>query len=267
MKKIIKEIKFALYSIKKNIQSSSELRLSFLFAVVGMAVNNIAFLIIWMSFGQIAGGMGGWQTVDYLLAFGMSTLSYGICFGFFSGIRQLPEIVKQGDFDKFLLSPKNVLLRLSTSRFEAPAIGDLFFGIIAISVWVVLTKNISLFVFFNIIFFSILAVFIWFFYSVLINSLAFYFADSRTIVQGLFELLISPSVFYGGAFQGWLRNIFIFIVPSMLLGNLPLEIIKNPSLNMYLLTIGITLFWIMLSIYVFNKSTKKYETSNFINFG
>jgi ABC-2 type transport system permease protein len=264
---MLKEIKFVLYSIKQNIKSSAELRSSFWTSLLGMAINNISFLIIWMSFGNVAGNMGGWQSVDYLLAFGISTFSFGLCFGFFTGIRNLPEIVKYGDLDKFLLSPKNILLRLSTSKIESAAFGDLLFGFVCVSVWVYLTSNFSAFVIFNILFFTILATLIWYFFSVAINSVAFYFADARTVVQGLFELLITPSIFYGGAFQGILRNVFIFIVPSMLLGNLPLEIIKNPSMKMYIISVAITTFWIFFGLYIFKKSLRKYESSNYINFG
>lgn len=267
MKDLLKEIAFAKQSIKKNIQSSAELRSSFLTSLIGMAINNTAFLIIWMSFGRIAGGMGGWQSVDYLLAFGISTLSFGVAFGFFGGIREIPEIVKIGDLDKFLLSPKNLLLRISTSKINVSAFGDLLFGFICILSWVFLTRYYSPFVIINILWFSILATLIWFFFTVFINSIAFYFSDSRTLSQGLFEMLITPSIFYGGVFQGLLRNLFILVVPAMLLGNLPLEIIKNPSIGMYIVTFLITVFWIILSIFVFKHSVKRYESSNFINFG
>lgn len=261
------EVKFGFYSVYKNVQSSMELRFSFWFAVIGMALNNVAFIIVWVAFGTVAGDMGGWQAVDYLLAFGIGTTAFGICFGFLGGVRDLPEIVRFGNFDKFLLSPKNVLWRVSTSKFLVHALGDLLFGIISISTWVFLTNSISLFVIFNILFFIIIATTIWYYFSVLVNSTAFYFSDSRTVVQGLFELLITPSIFYGGAFSGWLRNFFIFVVPSMLLGNLSVEIIKNPTLNMYLIVTAITIFWMIFSLWFFRKSIRKYESSNFINFG
>jgi len=45
-----KEIKFALYAIKKNIQNSVELRGSFFMNVFGMAVNNLAFIFLWVYF-------------------------------------------------------------------------------------------------------------------------------------------------------------------------------------------------------------------------
>lgn len=267
MKELFKEIRFAVYSIRQNIKSSAELRASFIFSLVGMMINNTSFLIIWMSFGKVAGNMGGWNYIDYLLADGILTVSFGMCYGFFAGVRYLPEVVKFGDLDKFLLSPKNILLRLAVSRFEASAMGDLIFGVFCISLWAFLAETFSVALLLSVIFFSVSASCIFFFFGVVANSAAFYFADSRTIVQGLLETLLTPAVFYGGAFQGVLRNIFIFIVPAMLLGNLPAEIIKNPSWDMYLITCVITIVWIFLALFIFKLSVRKYESSNFINFG
>jgi ABC-type uncharacterized transport system permease subunit len=80
-------------------------------------------------------------------------------------------------------------------------------------------------------------------------------------------MLITPSVFYGGAFTGWLRNFFIFIIPSFLLGNIAVDVIKNPTWEMYLTVSVITISWILLSLYIFKISLRRYESSNFINFG
>lgn len=267
LKEIYKEIYFAWYSIFKNIQSSMELRFSFWFAIFGMALNNVAFLIIWMSFGSIAGDMGGWKAVDYLLGFGIGTLAFGISHAFGGGLRELPGIIKRCDLDKYLLSPKNVLSRISTSKFLVPALGDLVFGIISVTTWVFLTNNFSSFIFLNILFFSIISTLIWYYYSVLIHAFLFYYVDGLSIVQGLFEMLITPSVFYGGAFTGWLRNFFIFIIPSFLLGNIAVDVIKNPTWEMYLTVSVITISWILLSLYIFKISLRRYESSNFINFG
>lgn len=267
LKEIYKEIYFAGYSIYKNIQSSMELRFSFWFAIFGMALNNVAFLIIWISFGKIAGDMGGWQAIDYLLAIGIGTVAFGISFALGGGLRELGPIIKKGDFDKFLLSPKNVLVRVSTSKFLVHALGDLLFGIISVGTWIFLTGNLSWFVVINILFFTIISTLLWYYYSVLVHAVLFYFADGQTIVQGLFELLITPSIFYGGAFTGWLRNFFIFIIPSFLLGNIAIEVIKNPTWQMYIIVCAITLFWIVFALYIFRISVRRYESSNFINFG
>jgi ABC-2 type transport system permease protein len=58
---MMREIYFALYAIKKNIQSSAELRTSFLMNVFGMAINNTAFIFLWVSFVHSVGIIGDGQ--------------------------------------------------------------------------------------------------------------------------------------------------------------------------------------------------------------
>ena len=266
MKVILKEIMFAIYSVKKNFESNAELRMNFIFALIGMVLNNSAFLIVWYYFGDIAGNMNGWQAIDYFGMMGISTIGYGLCFGFFGGVSDLPEIVNRGDFDKYLLSPKNVLLRLATSRFSSSAMGDLVFGVICLGIWFFFVDFTTL-SFALVIILGILSGLTYFFFSVFANSIAFYFYDSRSIVQSFFELLMTPSIFYGGAFSGWLKKFFIFVVPSLLLGALPVEIIKNLEFEKLLVSVCLVISWALFSIWFFYRSVRKYESSNFINFG
>ena len=83
----MKELKFAIYAVKKNIQSSAELRTSFLMNIVGMGINNLAFIILWVFFVQSVGIIGGWTTADIIGLQGFVGLGFGIVFSVGSGIR------------------------------------------------------------------------------------------------------------------------------------------------------------------------------------
>ena len=85
--------------------------------------------------------------------------------------------------------------------------------------------------------------------------------------SSLFELFFTPSLFHGGAFQGAMRFIFTFVIPSLLVGSLPVEIVRDISINKLLLVAVLGLFWFVISIKIFNKAIKKYESSNFMTFG
>jgi ABC-type uncharacterized transport system permease subunit len=64
-----------------------------------------------------------------------------------------------------------------------------------------------------------------------------------------------------------MRFIFTFILPSLLVGTLPVEAVKDMSL-VKLFIIGIfAIVWMVISIKIFNKAVKKYESSNFMTFG
>lgn len=263
---MLKELYFALYAIKKNIQSSAELRTSFLTNIIGMAINNVAFILIWIFFIQSVGVINGWTSIDIIGLQGFVALGFGIIFSVGMGIRNIPSYVSSGSFDCFLLSPKNLLLRIATSTFGVSAIGDMVFGIVCLVIYAVLL-DITLT---QLIFILILVVFsttIFLAISIIVYSASFLFVDSGNVVSGLFELFLAPALFHGGSFQGVMRFIFTFIIPSLLIGSLPVEIIRNLSFDKLILVGILSLFWLTISIILFNKGVRKYESSNFMTFG
>ena len=261
-----KEIKFALYAIKKNIQSSSELRTSFLMNIFGMAINNIAFVFLWVYFVKSVGIIGGWTTYDIIGLNGFAALSYGIIVSIFMGTKKIPEYVSSGSFDRFMLSPKNIILRIATSAFSPSAVGDAIFGFICLSIY-------GLFIhatFMQIIFIAILTVcgsIIFFSMSLIINALSFYFTDASSFTDSVFQLFFTPTLFHGGAFHGVMRFAFTFVLPSLLIAAIPVETVKNISYNNLIMVIILSLIWFIIAIKVFKKSIRKYESSNFMTFG
>ena len=98
-------------------------------------------------------------------------------------------------------------------------------------------------------------------------SISFYLMDGHNVSQGLYGMFLSNSLYHGGAFTGFLRVIFTFVMPSLLLGAIPVEIVKNLSISNLIMIILLTIFWFILSIMFFYKSLKKYESNNLFGFG
>ena len=97
-------------------------------------------------------------------------------------------------------------------------------------------------------------------------SISFYLMDGYNVSNGLLGMFVSNSTYHGGAFTGVLRFIFIFIMPALLLGAIPVEIIKTLSTNNLIMILCIAVFWLIISILFFYKSLKKYESNNFFGF-
>ncbi len=263
---MIQELKFALYSIKKNIQSSAELRTSFLMSVVGMALNNVAFIILWVFFVQSVGVIGGWTTADIIGLQGFVAVCYGLAFSVGAGIRRLPQYVATGAFDRFMLSPKNLLLRVATSSFSPSAVGDIIFGVICLVIYGILV-NVTAVQVGLILLLCVISTVIFFAMTTTIYSVSFLFTDAESAVNGVFSFFFTPALFHGGAFQGYLRFFFMFITPSLLIGTIPVEIVRNVSLEKLSLLIILAVIWSFLSIYLFNRAVRRYESSNFMTFG
>lgn len=238
----------------------------FLMNVIGMVINNTSFIILWVFFVDSVGVIGGWTAADIVGLQGFSALSYGVVFSATAGLRKLPDYAASGAFDRFMLSPKNLLLRVATSSFNASAVGDIVFGAACLTIY-------GFLIHFDL--YQILMVFVLLFFvtltllamTIIIYSTSFFFIDAGAVTTGIFELFFTPTLFHGGAFQGAMRFIFTFLVPSLLIGALPVEAVKYISFEKLGVIAVLALVWFWLSIKVFNFAIKKYESSNFMTFG
>lgn len=263
---MIKELRFALYAIKKNIQSSAELRTSFLMNIFGMAVNNTAFIILWGFFVKSVGVIGGWTVADIIGLQGFVALCFGIVFSAGAGIRKLADYTASGAFDRFMLSPKNLLVRIATSSFGVSALGDIVFGIVCLGIYAFLIHA-TIYQILLIALLVLISTIVFLAAAIAIYSMSFFFTDASSVTGSLFELFLTPSLFHGGAFQGVMRFIFTFAIPSLLIGALPVEIVRNISFGKLLLVGVLAVFWFIVSVSIFNRAIKKYESSNFMTFG
>ena len=91
--------------------------------------------------------------------------------------------------------------------------------------------------------------------------------DGYNVSQGLYGMFVSNSIYHGGAYTGLLRIIFTIVMPSLLLGAIPVEIIKTISLKSIIMIVLLAICWFAISIMFFYKSLKKYESNNLYGFG
>lgn len=258
-------LKLAIVNIKKNFMNAKELKSAFIISVIGMVLNNLSFTFLWLYFGKSVGVLNGFSPMDIFGIYAINTTSYGILHAFFYGLFNIPSYISSGNFDKYLITPKNTLIKVITSDISTSAFGDLVFGIICFVVFLLSTK-IGLTGILLMILFTFIAAIIFFSFSLFCMSISFYLMDGENISNGLYSMFVGSSLYHGGAFTGVLKGIFIFVVPSLLIGAFPLEIILSFSLFKFLLLIGLTLFWLIFSIYFFYKSLRHYESNNFFGF-
>ena len=262
----MKSIKLALLNIKKNIQNEKELKSSFIISVVGMAINNISFLILWYYFGKAIGEVNGWKPIDVFGLYGFGTTAYGIVVSLFSGMFSLPAYISSGTFDRYLTTPKNILLKVSTSKISTSAIGDLLFGFICFIVFAIFSKLTIIQLLLSILLILIASV-VFYSFSLICMSISFYLMEGENVSQGIYGMFLGNSLYHGGAFTGILRVIFTFVMPSLLLGAVPVEIVKHFSSAKLIMIILLTIFWFILSILFFYKSLKKYDSNSLFGFG
>jgi ABC-2 type transport system permease protein len=263
---MISELRYYLYSIKKNFINSSELRMSFNFSIISMVLNNFSFVFIWYLFSQKVGEINGWGFNEILALQGYVGLIYGICYLFFGGFTTLGESISNGSFDKFLLTPKFILNRISTSYFQTTSIGDVLQGVICLLIFAYIT-NPSLTQIFLMLLVIILSSIIYISFQLFLSALSFYFPESLNIIDDIDSIYNTASMYPGGAFEGFLRFFFIFIIPSLLIGTIPVEVVKYMKPDMVALLVAMSVFWFLFSYKFFMNGVKNYESSNTYTFG
>lgn len=258
-------LKLAVVNIKKNFLNARELKSAFIISVIGMVLNNLSFTFLWLYFGKSVGVLNGFAPMDIFGIYAINTTAYGVINAFFYGLFNIPSYISSGNFDKFLITPKNTLVKVVTSDISTSAFGDLLFGVLCFIIYL-LSTSVGLTGILLMILFTVFASIVFFSFSLICVSISFYLMDGENISHGLYGLFVGSSLYHGGAFTGVLKGIFIFIVPSLLIGAFPLEIINSFSLIKALLFIGLSLFWLVFSIYFFYKSMRRYESNNFFGF-
>ncbi len=260
------EINFALYAIKKNLQSSAELRGSFIANILGMVINNFAFILSWLFMIQTVGVIGGWDSSYVFGANGFTALAFGICFSIFGGLSDITRLIGNGGFDRFLLSPKNIILRVSTSSIKVAALGDILFGVICLAICGLMNSFTSAQILITLFLCPITSL-VFMAFILFAQTLSFYFSDGEPITNGALELFLTPALMHGGAFQDMMRFIFIFAIPSLVIGTLPVEAVINLDMNKILIITVVAVVWIVFTIIFFYRSLRRYESANFMTFG
>lgn len=258
---LLNELRFAFYKIKLNIRSATELRGSFALQVGGMVLNNISFVAVWMFFFSAFGTVNGWSAIELLGLQGMLGIVFGITDGFFGGVYRLPEIVNNGSFDATLLSPRSLYLTILTSSTRISALGDIGFGVllcIAYAVW----ARLGAVEVFTLISLLLPATFIMINVSLAASLIAFVFPDSEKLAKNMFEAFFSPALYPSGLFHGALRTVFIFIIPSLTIAGLPIDLIKKFDTRYYVAVWFMALVWFFASRALLFKAVRRYESGN-----
>jgi len=251
---------FILYLIA-NLKNAMGLRVAFWLDVVGMMINNIAFIIIWIFFFSKMGTINGWGSVEVIGLESMVALAYGVTYALAGGASALASNVNSGNFDNFLLSPTNLYVKILTSYTKASAFGDMLYGLILLVIFAVV-GNIPLL---NILLFLLmipLCSLVMINFVLVSGLIAFLIPDTAEVAGNLFELMITPALYPSGLYSKTMKFIFMFVVPAIIVGGAPVELVRNPRWSIFLLIVSMALFWTWLAMFLLKKALRHYESGN-----
>ncbi len=108
-----------------SIKARAEYRIDFLSSVVVGVVWQVSTVVFATVLITRFPGMGGWAPGEVLLIVAVRMTGHALAVTFFTGVRQVPQLVREGRIDAFLLRPLQVYRQARLSYFHVPVIGDL----------------------------------------------------------------------------------------------------------------------------------------------
>lgn len=251
------QIKVSFLSIKYACMRKMINKVSFLTNILFMILNDATFLVQWFILFSIKNNVVGYEFKQVLLFWGIAAGTFGVSRFFFYKAFSLCDLINEGKLDSYLVQPKNVLISVITSDVDVSALGDILYSYIILGIYGITIENFILYTFFIIcggITISNI--------SIILSSLSFWFDKSDAIMDTINSLMTTFSTYPDGIFKGLAKIILYTIIPVGLVNYLPVRILINFDFKLFLIIIGVTILFIILSFGLFYKGLKRYSSSN-----
>ena len=242
-----------------NLSAGMSYRGAFLIQVLGMMLNNSAFIVFWLIlFEKIGGNLKGYDFYDIMFLWSLAATGVGMAAVFMGNAHQISRIIYSGELDVYLLQPKPIALNLVSSRMMVAAWGDIIFGLLLFF----FTQAIRLDSILLFLLFSILVALVFTAMRVLYHSLTFYLGNAETFAGFASEMLLSFSLYPGSIFKGPAVWILHSLVPAAFVAYLPVRLIKHFNFGLFAVLIAADLAFVAIGMLTFYRGLRVYESGN-----
>lgn len=217
------------YNLKRELEFRFNLAFFLFFNTLWIFVN---FGAIFLIFNQ-AGTVAGWTSRDaYLLLFVYYLIAPFIRAFIIPGVEQMPELVRRGTLDFYLLKPVDPQFLISIKTiYWNQAIRPI--AMLFVIPWYLFQINLSVspfnwLMFLIVAFASVLGVYSAYF---IISCFSFWFENIWNL-EDLYREIMDISKLPADIFTGFLKNIIIFVIPVALIASIPTQILLG-KINWY----------------------------------
>jgi ABC-2 type transport system permease protein len=200
-------------------------RSSFVIMFFGQILaNSVELLAIWAVFRNTK-RLGGWTGGQVMWLYCVTMLAFGLADLFASSVEELPELIRSGRFDSYLLRPTPVLISVLGDCFELRRLGKIVPGVaclVALLVhpqWFATTRTFGQL--FGLVVAIVVGALIFSAIFVAMNSIAFWLLDSREVANACTYGGRTASQYPLDILSPWLRRIFTWGVPVAFVAFLP----------------------------------------------
>ena len=256
-------MKVYLKTILMLIKMQLEYRKAFIISVIGTFL--ITFLLtisIYFLFEEF-GSIGTWTFYEVAFLFGMVFWNFSLAEMFLRGLDHFDKTIKNGEFDRILIRPQNLLLQATCTEFDFSKIGR---AIQCIAIIIIAIANISIswnlykilvFILMNIgCFIIFLGIFI------LKASFCFWTIDGLEFMNILAEGGKKVAQYPIDIYAKWFRIFFSFIVPFGLVNYYPVLYLFGKVDNWYYGLFPLfTIVFLIPCLLIWRMGVKHYEST------
>jgi ABC-2 type transport system permease protein len=244
--------------VRFNLRAGMEYRVSFITQVVGMALNNSAFIIFWMILYGRLQSINGYAFGDVMFLWSLASLGYGLAAVFLGNAPFLSRTIYRGELDVYLLQPKPVLANFLLSRTNVSGWGDISFGVIlyAITQPAGIT-NVALWTAFSFLMTMVLVAM-----RVIYHSLTFFLGNAEEFAETASDLVLSFILYPGSIFQGPVVILLHSLIPAALIAYIPVELFRHFSAPRMLILLAADAAIVLAAWCIFHLGLRAYESGN-----
>lgn len=244
------------------LKSDLEYRKSFIISIISKTASSIfSFISILFLFEKFE-SVEGYSFQDVLICFVMAFLGFSIAECFFRSFDHFDRLISNGEFDRILVRPKNIILQVLGSEIEFDRIGR---AVVSIVIFVILlAKNPELLQIDKLVTLLFMIV-----CTIVIYSALFIMKAGITFftIQGL-EIM---NIFTDGArdltqypldiYHDWVRKFFTYILPLAFVNYYPLlYVIGRTNNKLYMVTPFVALIFVIPCYLVWRLGLKRYKS-------
>ena len=245
------------------IKMQLEYRKAFIISVIGSFLITffltISVYFLFEEFNQI----GDWTFYEVAFLFGMVFLNFSISEMFLRGLDHFENIIKNGEFDRILIRPQNLLMQATCTEFDLSKIGRI---IQCLAVIVIAFANIdiewNIYKFFVFLLMNFGCFIIFFGIFILKAAFCFWTVDGLEFMNILAEGGKKVAQYPIDIYAKWFRIFFTFIVPFGLVNYYPVLFLFGKVDNWYYGLFPIfTILFLIPCICVWKIGVKHYEST------
>lgn len=251
-------IKFLKIHFKSNLQYKASFILSIISQFFIFFTYYFSIISLFTKFSNIK----GFTMYEVLLTFGIIQFGLSFCDAFFRGMDQFDDIIIQGNFDRLLLRPRNIILQVFGEYINFVRLTRLLQAIIVIIIAIIkINIEWNILKILTFVFMLISSVFL--FLSIFILAASYCFITIKglevrnVLTNGLKDMAQYPI----GVFKKSFVFVLTFIIPFGFVNYYPLLYLLGKKDNhFYIFSPLINVIYIIPSVLIFYKGIKKYTS-------